>query len=146
MVGPMRRAASPPTKYSDAVAKRICERIAGGESLRTICRDADMPGKANVLAWLAKDTHPGFREAYIAARNAQADSLFDEIVDIAATATDRDSAAAARVQIDARKWVAGKLRPKVYGDKLDVEHSGSIDLVTKEQRDAAVAAAAKADQ
>jgi len=25
-----------------------------------------------------------------------------------------------RVQVDARKWVASKLKPKVYGDRLDV--------------------------
>ena len=27
-----------------------------------------------------------------------------------------------QVRIDARKWMAGKLRSKKYGDKLDVEH------------------------
>ena len=34
-----------------------------------------------------------------------------------------------RLQIDARKWVAAKLRPKVYGDELDVDLTGALDFV-----------------
>jgi hypothetical protein len=30
--------------------------------------------------------------------------------------------------VDARKWVASKLLPKKYGDKLDLQHSGAIDV------------------
>jgi hypothetical protein len=32
----------------------------------------------------------------------------------------------ARLKVDARKWVAAKLKPKKYGDKLQTEHSGEI--------------------
>lgn len=34
-----------------------------------------------------------------------------------------------RLQIDARKWMAAKLRPKVYGNKLDVDLTGALDFV-----------------
>lgn len=30
-----------------------------------------------------------------------------------------------RLRIDARKWMAGKLRPKVYGEKQQVDHTNS---------------------
>ena len=33
-----------------------------------------------------------------------------------------------RTRIDAKKWLAGKRNPKKYGDKIGLEHSGSIDL------------------
>jgi hypothetical protein len=28
------------------------------------------------------------------------------------------------LRIDARKWMLGKMKPKVYGDKVTTEHSG----------------------
>ena len=60
--------------------------------------------------------------AAIRAREKQADFYADEIITIADTEPD---AAIARVRIDARKWTASKLRPKVYGDR--VKHSGDPD-------------------
>ena len=51
-----------------------------------------------------------------------------------------------RLRIDARKWMAAKLKPKKYSDRLAMEHSGSVaSEMTKEQRDAVVAAALGAD-
>ena len=32
----------------------------------------------------------------------------------------------ARIAIDNHKWQAGKENPKVYGDKIQTEHSGSV--------------------
>ena len=51
------------------------------------------------------------------ARARQADTLADSILDIADGEGDSDDK---RVRIDSRKWLAGKLRPKVYGDKVAV--------------------------
>lgn len=109
-----------PTDYSQELADKICERIADGESLRSICRDDEMPGTSAVCKWLGK--YPEFAEQYARARELQADSLFDDILDIAdkglkglETPEDR------RIQIDARKWMAGKLKGK-YSDK--VKHVG----------------------
>jgi len=44
----------------------------------------------------------------------------------------------------ALNWLKNR-RGQSWRDKVDHNHSGSIDLVTKEQRDAAVAAAARAN-
>lgn len=48
---------------------------------------------------------------------------------------DRLEAAQRRLQVEARKWVAGRLYPKAYGDRVQTDHSGSIDLqaMTDEQ-------------
>ena len=125
--------------FTPEMADAICERIADGESLRAICSGEDMPDKATVLRWLA--AQEVFRDQYARAREAQADSLFDDILAIADDATNdwmerrgEDSAGwllngdhvqRSRLRIEARKWMAGKLRPKKYGDKLEL--SGDPD-------------------
>lgn len=82
-----------------------------------------MPHTATVCRWLAKDAE--FSEQYARAREAQADALFDDCLDIA----DKGTKALAdhndrRLQIDTRKWMAGKLKGK-YSDK--VKHIGGDD-------------------
>ena len=71
---------------------------------------------ATVMKWLGQQA--SFAEQYARARETQADTIFDEIVDLADEAGfTNERIAKARLQIDARKWVAGKLRPKKYGEK-----------------------------
>ena len=43
-------------------------------------------------------------------------------------ATDKDTAAAVRVQVDAMKWAAAKRNPRIYGERIDVNHEGKITL------------------
>lgn len=112
-----------PTAFSQEIADQLCERLADGESLRFICQDQNMPTKAAVFRWLSANAE--FADQYARARETQADSLFDDILVIADTEEDTNKA---RVKIDARKWMAGKMRPKVYGDKLGVEHSGGVTI------------------
>ena len=121
-----RRRPGRPSKYSGRLVREICLRIACGDSLRAVCEDDRMPHKATVLRWLLDPRRDDFRRRYAAAREAQADALADELVDIADAARDRDEAAVAKLRIEARKWVAAKLRPRKYGDKLDL--SGSVDV------------------
>ncbi|WP_195909669.1 terminase small subunit protein [Rhizobium tubonense] len=133
-----------PTDYSEKIADTICELLAEGKSLRSISLAEDMPSKATVFRWLA--AHDTFRDQYARAREAQADSFFDDIADIANTpmigkktkydkdgnvveVLEGDMIEHRRLQIDARKWMAGKLRPKVYGDKLDIDVNGKLDFV-----------------
>jgi hypothetical protein len=57
-------------------------------------------------------------------------------------ATDSEKAPADRVKIDALKWVAARRAPKRYGDKIQTEHSGSVNLgeLTEEDIDKRIAA------
>lgn len=125
-------------RYSEAVAERICEALANGRSLRSVCRDDGMPSQTTVFRWLADERFAPFRERYARAREAQADAIFDEIIDIADDgsndwmerrredgsvdeAVNHEHIQRSKLRIDARKWMAGKLAPKKYGDKLDVD-------------------------
>lgn len=135
-----------PSKFNDAVAQEICERLIGGESLRAICKDEHMPAATNVFMWLASaDTKfKTFHEQYARAREAQADAIVDEILEISDDAKNDwmdnndpenpgyklngEHVQRSRLRVDSRKWFAGKLYPKRYGDKQHVEHSGDINL------------------
>lgn len=118
-----------PTLYSLEIALEICDRIAEGESLVKICSDAKMPKKTAVYEWLLR--HKEFAEIYARAREDQADTLADEIhaiadelpqqvVDEKGNATRYDSAYVQwqKNRVDARKWVAAKLKPKKYSDRI----------------------------
>jgi hypothetical protein len=121
-----------PESYSDQLADEICHRLSGGESLRSICADPRIPSQQTVYSWLIKK--PAFLEKYTRAREAQAETMADEIVAIADETPittpvynkdgeqidiKLDSAYVQwqRQRIDARKWTASKLRPKKYGDR-----------------------------
>tara|TARA_R110000868_G_scaffold391047_1_gene660941 strand:- start:368 stop:778 length:411 start_codon:yes stop_codon:yes gene_type:complete len=112
-----------PEGYGQETADAICELLADGKSLRAICTAPEMPSTSTVCKWLARNTE--FAEQYARARELQADALFDEILDIADKGlTALDAAEDRRIQIDARKWMAGKLKGK-YSDK--VKHVGGDD-------------------
>jgi hypothetical protein len=129
-----------PTDYSLEVADKICERIALGDSIRKICVDEGMPAMSTVFRWL--NVHKEFQEQYARAKEEQAETYADEIVTIADTAgnpvlvedvpllkdgepvmyADASAVAHARLKVDARKWVASKLKPKKYGERI--QHAG----------------------
>jgi hypothetical protein len=141
------------SEYSEAVAETICQRLAEGESLRSICSTEGMPAQSTVFRWLSQQ--PTFQKQYALAREAQADTLFDDILEISDDARNdwmarrgEDDAGwqangehiqRSRLRVDARKWMAGKLAPKKYGEKLDVNHSGSIERTSDDELDARIA-------
>lgn len=136
-----------PSDYTDAIAAAICERIADGESLRSICRDEAMPAKSTVFEWLADPDHEAFRTKYAYAREAQADSLVDEMTDIADDGSndwmEKKNAAGESIgwqengealrrsalRVSTRQWIAEKLKPKKYGTKVDLNLDGKVALV-----------------
>lgn len=129
-----------PSDYSQELADRICAQLAEGNSMRTVCKADDMPCTATVFNWLR--TKPGFLEQYTRAKEESADALSDEMLDIADDSTNDwmerldkdgqgigyqvngDHVQRSRLRIETRKWLASKLKPKKYGDKVDLTHSG----------------------
>ena len=119
-----RPAHRPPFDWTPEIEEKILTEIMCGSSLARICgteRDPDLPSESTFYARLAKD--PEFSERYARAREAQGHREADEIREIADLATP-EQAQVAKLRIDARKWRASKLAPKVYGDRQTVEHSG----------------------
>lgn len=129
-------------RWSQAIADLICERLERGESLRGICRDQGMPDATAVLGW-ARNDKDGFAQQYARARETGYLLLADEIIAIADTPvvatktvskatgleiTEGDAVDRSRLMVDTRKWMLSKMLPKVYGDKQQVELSGSLDI------------------
>jgi hypothetical protein len=137
-----------PTSFKQSTGDEICKRLAEGESLRGICRDDHMPAASTVFGWLAGSDEKlrPFMEQYARAREAQADNLVDEILEISDDGTndwmERRSEAEkgagvesgwvlngehvqrSRLRVDSRKWFASKVYPKKYADKIQQEISG----------------------
>lgn len=168
----MTRQRAPCIEYTEDLADEICERIADGESLRTICRDEHMPVKTSVFRWLA--ANEDFAKRYARAREEQADTIFDECLDIVDDSANdwierrnksgdvvqvlnEEAIARSRLRLDARKWMAGKLRPKKYGDKvaltggsadddpIRLQSSANLDALTREQLEQLLSLAIAAD-
>lgn len=108
-----------PTIYSEDLRDEICERIALGESVREIIKDDDMPEMRTIFRWLKEKED--FRQQYTRAKEEQADA-YEEMMLI--TARTEEDVARARLIVDTMKWTASKLKPKKYGDKVDVTSDG----------------------
>jgi hypothetical protein len=63
-------------------AVKVCRRLAGGESLRAICRDEGMPACSAVRQW-ALDNREGFAAQYAQAREEQYLAIAAELLEIA---------------------------------------------------------------
>lgn len=124
----------PPYAWTPEIEDEIFKRIARGEAVAKICNDDWLPSEDTFYRRLASDD-VSFRERYTHAREVQGDRIFEECLAIADDTTgdfiqtpdgpvfDREAVQRAKLRIDTRKWMAGKLRPKVYGDKLDLTHA-----------------------
>ena len=117
-----------PTLYTPAITEAVCVAIIDGHTLREIDQMLDMPSKATILRWL--ENHAGFRAQYARARELQAEVMDAKILDAAEECTPENHAAQ-RVKIEAYKWRAAKLNPKVYGDKIDLNHSGDLNITAR---------------
>jgi hypothetical protein len=138
-----------PSIYTEALGIKICAHIAMGKSLVSICKREGMPSVETVYMWLKDPNKADFLNTYTRAREDQADTLADEIIDIADDGlndtyiddktgeqkTIADVVARSKLRVEARKWVAAKLKPKKYGDKVEVtgetKHSGEVGLSHK---------------
>lgn len=127
-------------QYSEELFDKICGELAKGLSLVKICSQKGMPNPDSVYTWIR--TKPGLPERYARAKEDSADVLAEQILDIADDGTNdtytrvdedgvpmvdvinHDHINRSRLRVDARKWVAAKLKPKKYGDKLNAEVGG----------------------
>jgi hypothetical protein len=124
--------------YTEEAAAKICEAIAGGETLRAYCRRENTPAWQTVYLWLS--THKDFAERFAIARDVGAEAIAQEALDIADTVqtgtieTDKatkdgrpytevrraDMVERAKLRIYTRLQLLAKWNPKKYGDRLDI--------------------------
>lgn len=145
-----------PSIYTDELASDICVRLGLGESLRKICLDEDMPSLRSVMGWLT--TKPDFLQQYTRAREIQAETQFDELIDIVdqppemshvigsngelvEVKFDSSYVAWMKLRVDTRKWTAARMAPKRYGDYKPPEEKidpAIIDVDVRHKMDQAI--------
>ena len=126
-------------EFSQDLFDEICEQIADGKSLRAICRQDDMPATSSVMRWIANSEK--LQEQYARATDLRAENMFEDILDIADDGANDwmereggeqvlngEHVQRSRLRIDARKWVLSRMKPKKYGDKLDIDHGGNLNI------------------
>lgn len=132
---PARKRGRPPI-YGQEHKNRICAEIAVGRTLPSILRDEGMPDMRWVFQQIKDDE--SFYQSYTRAREARTELWAEGLIEIADDGrndtyvdedgiqrVDHDHIARSRLRVDTRKWLASKLLPKTYGDKVTTEVTGS---------------------
>lgn len=118
-----------PTRYTKAIAEKICEQLSGGMTLRQACMPDDMPHESTVRHWVMnedEEARPGFVTQYAKARETGYSRMADQILEISDEKSEdvqRD-----RLRVDTRKWLLSKALPKIYGDKVVNTHEAGDSL------------------
>lgn len=137
-----------PTIFTPELAETICLLVSEGCSVREIGGLPGMPGATTIFRWLA--AMPPFREQYALAKEAMAEQMADELLEIADDGsndymerTGKDGTTAwvlngehvqrSKLRVDTRKWLLAKLLPKKYGDRLALEEAIPDDLTDDER-------------
>ncbi len=123
------KASGAPEIYEkEAVLREMFIRMAEGESLNSISRDAHMPSRGLVYYWM-KD-RPDIAENFARAQDSQSHALLDDCLHIADNvqlsgdaAIDAARINRAKMQIDTRLRIIAKANPARYGDR--VQHTGA---------------------
>lgn len=125
-----------PSEYTKEIGDNICADLAMGMSLRSVCLKKESPAISTVFRWLR--TYPEFRKQYEDAKQESADAMAEEVLDIADDGTNdfilkengegitvnSEHIQRSRLRVDTRKWLMAKMKPKKYGDKLDMTTDG----------------------
>lgn len=131
-----------PTDYSLELAEEICEVIASSsKGVKAICEEhPHFPERSVVFRWLRR--HKEFSDLYAQAKKAQIEVYIDDIIEISDDSSEdtllkedkygntyeacnNEWVNRSRLRVDTRKWLASKLVPRLYGDKITNEHTGA---------------------
>lgn len=132
-----------PSLYNFELAEKICLEIAtSSHGLHFICKNnPEFPDYATVFRWLNNPKHEEFRDLYARAKEEQAEYMAEETLGIADDSRqdteirysasgepyeveDKEWASRSRLRVETRKWLMSKLKPKKFGDKIDVTTDG----------------------
>ena len=96
--------------------------------MRKICTDDGMPDRGTVVRWMLSDA--AFAAKCARAREEQTDLMDDRVLDTVDKVERGElEPDAARVIISGVCWRAEKLKPKKYGSKVELEHTGNVFFV-----------------
>lgn len=117
-----------PSGYSKRIALKVAEAISEGASMHKIARDEGMPTMRTMLRWI--QNRPEFGHLISQAKHNLATYYAEQSVEISdeQVATPAD-AARQRNRIAARQWMASRLDPRKYSERLGVGQAPELDPV-----------------
>jgi hypothetical protein len=122
----------------------ILDQIANGRTLTSVVAEPDMPSYAWCTLQLRND--PALKARYEEATDSRVEFMASEFIDLADSKMPEglDSAAQSawvqqlKLKLWARTWVLSKLRPRNFGDRLDVSVSHTQISITEALKQAEV--------
>ena len=118
----MREKISVPTPDESERFDRLIDRMLDGESMTRAAKD--LFGNVNAFYSLISRVQDMARR-YARAQEMRADVFADQIIEIADTDEDANRA---RNRIQARQWLASKMNPRTYGDRIDLNVQQTISI------------------
>jgi len=132
-----------PTKYNQELGNTFCKLLSQGYSLRRACKELRI-NPQSVYNWF--ENYPIFLEQYARAKQESADAMAEEILFIADDSTgdysedeqngnkgirklNNENVQRSRLRVDTRKWLMAKMKPKKYGDQLDITSKGDKIII-----------------
>lgn len=125
-----------PTIYTQELADEICDTVAcTPHMLEELCKqNPGWPAAKTIYQW--RNRRPDFGKEYACAKQSQIESLLSDLMCKVRNKEDdfyenKDGSLLVntaamqrlRIEVDAIKWFASKLAPKIYGNKLTIENS-----------------------
>jgi len=129
-----------PSKFDQEIADKIVDITSTtSRSLASICKELEV-SPSTVYKWLIEDEK--FSEMYARGKDWQADFMAEETIEIADDSSqdkvivvrngepveveNKEYISRSRLRVDARKWIASKLKPRKYGEsiKADITSGG----------------------
>jgi len=129
-------------KFSEELFETICNRIStSADGLHKVCKEVNI-NPSNFYRWISEDEN--LRNRYAHAREVQAELLADQILEIADDSSNDTKTIVSKagepieventewtnrskLRVEARKWIAAKLKPKKYGDKVEIEQNLNVN-------------------
>jgi len=112
-----------PTLNTPEMIEAICERLAQGDALVTICRDPDMPSARSVQNW--QDADEALLSQIMRAREIGLHHRAEQAV---ANAKAAEDAALGRLAFDADRWLIGKLSNGLLSDDKTRKHEIKVNM------------------
>lgn len=110
----------PKLVFTPELEEIILARLASGEALNAICNDPDIAVRESTVRYkVVNDAE--FAARYRSARDIGYDCRAEQAVQDARTAEDAQKG---RLAFEAERWYLGKMRPRTYGERIDVTSGG----------------------
>ena len=116
-----------PSEYDLELCKEVCNEVANGFNIKTVLKSQERyPTFQTWCNW--KRQHDELFDLYTRSIQDKAESVDEEIDFIYdEIKAGNIEPSAGRILIDTLKWKAAKYYPKMFGDKVQQEHSGKIE-------------------